>query len=55
MLVEHEKNLQTTSRRRVVYKFFECSTNNSQVVYQLITHKNLWNQIMTFIVELSID
>ena len=27
MLVEHEKNLQTTSRRRVVYEFFKCSTN----------------------------
>ena len=27
MLIEHEKNLKTTSRRRVVYEFFECSTN----------------------------
>ena len=27
MLVEHEKNSQITSRRQVIYKFFECSTN----------------------------
>ena len=26
-LAEHEKNLETMSRRRVVYEFFECSTN----------------------------
>ena len=28
MMVEHEKNLYTMSRRRVVYEFFDCSTDN---------------------------
>ena len=27
MLVDHEKNLLNTSCRRVVYEFFECSSN----------------------------
>ena len=26
-LVEHEKYLETTSRRQVVYEFYKCSTN----------------------------
>jgi len=27
MLEEHEKNLQSTSRRQVINEFFECSSN----------------------------
>ena len=27
MLVEHEKNSYITTRRRVIYEFFGCSTN----------------------------
>ena len=41
MLAEHEKNLQNTSRRRVVqYEFFECSTTISSGLSAFIQEPN---------------
>ena len=43
--VEHEKNLKITSRRRMIYEFFDEVFYEffQSVVYQPINRRNLWS------------